>query len=198
MIDVKWNDNAKAAVDYFADWLRADYSYIANLEDFYSRLPQTKTVADAVEYFDGIWPNPIVGNPPPYDEQVIIYCTKGDECGSEVGEYYAGGCHFDSSYFYQVCTRAEFEAYVKEQEGEKWTHTWCNEPCRVKVGFEDSKGQIVIEDENGEYYVCKAKNLKPIKLMISKAEAWDLCQDYEGSQSMVKYMLELHEQYDII
>ena len=49
MID--WNDNAKAAVEYFVDWLRADYSYIANLEDFYNRMPrtstQTKTVADA-------------------------------------------------------------------------------------------------------------------------------------------------------
>ena len=53
MID--WNDNAKAAVEYFADWLRADYSYIANLDDFYNRLPQTKTVADAVEQEGEKW-----------------------------------------------------------------------------------------------------------------------------------------------
>jgi hypothetical protein len=85
-----------------------------------------------------------------------------------------------------------------EQEGEKWTHTWGESKCRI-IATDETKDEAWVKFElTGNNGIVVLSGLKPIKPTISKAEAWDLCQDYEGSQSIVKYMLELHEQYDII
>lgn len=163
MID--WNDNAKAAVREFAYYIgESDKG-----ERYLEHVAPKKTVADAVEYFDGIWPKPIMGSPPPYEEQVIIYCTDSTQCGSKVGEYYAGGCHFDSSYFYQVCTRAEFEAHVKEQESEKWTHVYTDDTgTDIRCVLLAEHGEWVwVKDAGTVDTICKSW-LKPIKPTISE------------------------------
>lgn len=180
--------------------------------------PKQKTVADAVEHFDGVWPAPILGDPPPKDEQVIIYCTDSTPSGSKVGNFYAGGRGFDSSYFYQVCTRAEFEAYVKEQdkphfkatrenlekiakdaqgvfeeveqEDEKWTHTYGEHRCRIKVDEPDFEGYIVLVTEHNGYIPCKPENLKHIKPTISEDAKRQL-------ELYVQYRVDRYGDYDM-
>ena len=165
MID--WNDNAKAAVEYFADWLRADYSYIANLEEFYSRLPQTKTVADAVEYYKGEFPK----------GQAILGVAYSN---NKITPYYKGspiadGTNLPESYI--ICTRDEFEAYVKEQDGEKWTHEDGGSKCRVIASY---RNMSWIEWKSGELYVVRNDCLKPIKPTISTKE-YDMLAKYAAS-----------------
>lgn len=154
MIDVEWNDNAKAAVDCFADWLRADYSYIANLEDFYSRLPQPKTVADAVEYLNdtmqGRW-----------------FSDYNYLCYREDNHWF----YSDKSSDDVVCTHAEFEAYVKEQEGDKWTHIGENGiKCRLVSDEPDYDGFVPTIKECGGYYIQFLSELKPIKPTMTEAQ----------------------------
>lgn len=193
MNNVNWNDNAKSAVEYFADWLRADYSYIANLDDFYSRLPQTKTVADAVEWHKSkgwgvIWANE--------DKDCITYGQLGfafaDSKNLQLGRKL-------------VCTHAEFEAYVKEQEkphfkatrenlekiardaqgdfvevgqeSEKWTHTIDGLKVRFLVDGPDEAGEVPVVADDGYYRIFDVDQLEPIKPTISTNE-YDILAKY--------------------
>lgn len=220
------------------DWNRhksADYATVTFFDEVgkavgfkrFDRPTQTKTVADAVEEFPDGWYSI------PYDTEVevpyedeLLLCAKKDfyDFGEKYtkGNFYRGAVDFESEYFYQVCTREQFEAYlagvepvgvdidkdalkaqyksaVKGQEDEKWTHkTNAGELCKIHVKEPDVNGVIIVINERGEYLRHNSDSLKPIKPTITKADAWDLCQDYEGSQGMVKYMLDLHEQYEII
>lgn len=182
MIDVNWNDNAKEAVREFADYIGQTKHCERYLERIVPKQP--KTVADAVEWANGNWGNSI--------SRHIAYNPNSDRFTySETGEV--------NKRWYIVCTRAEFEAYVKEQESEKWTHIYGSERCKVLIDEPDTYGSVVILLESGRYSAfCGKHELKPIKKKLTKSQAWDLCQDYEGSQGMVKYMLDLHDEYDII
>lgn len=193
MIDWKESKDATfAEVNFFND-----DGELVHCETF--ARPTQKTVADAVEYFDGVWPKPIEGNPPSYDEQVIIYCTKSDGCESEIGEYYAGGRHFDPYFFCQVCTRAEFEAYVKEQEGEKWTHELWGDKAYIKIYEPDCDGYLMAVTEGNGYNLVKIEDLKPIKPTLTKAEAWDKLKDLPAHEwSIHSHVMELENKYDII
>ena len=144
---------------------------------------QTKTVADAVEWHKSKgWG--------------VIWASEERDCITYgiMGFAFANSNSVSESR-YIICTRAEFEAYVKEQEGEKWTHTHLGEKCYV-VHIDGCAAWVVVQNAGGK--IVTTHGLKPIKPTITKAEAWDLCQDYEGSQGMVKYMLDLHEEYNII
>lgn len=95
-------------------------------------------------------------------------------------------------------TQTKTVADAVEQEGEKWTHVYCSEKCKV-VGEPDSFGRVVILTESDAYFLDKPENLKPIKPTLTKAEAWDRMADSDTSIITFhdKYE-ELKEQYDII
>lgn len=184
MIDVNWDDNAKAAVREFAGYIGQSNMCERYLEAFETK----KTVADAVEWAKGKWI--------PSNCDAIAYNPESGKL-----HYYKYSEGINDKWFH-CCFREEFEAYVKEQEGEKWTHTYSEygvrKDCVLVCDKSDINGQVLVLNRYGEYVLTGTAELKPIKPTISKAEAWDLCQDYEGSQGMVKYMLDLHDNYEII
>lgn len=191
---------------------------------------QTKTVADAVEWFiNGGW-----GSEWPYYDMDCI--TYGDS-------YFAfANSESISPNRYLVCTRFQFEGFgdtegkqIKEdnmvgrsnitmedinkhldtgenpkghvnannvekilkssyeQEGEKWTHTYGEHKCYIKIDEPDLDGYIVVVTEFNGYIPCKPENLKPIKPTISKADFADFVIEKlnDGThQSAVCYMLQ--------
>lgn len=154
-----------------------------------------KTVADAVEAYPDGWPL--------HGEFDTLWYTA---------EYDLYGCfQTQASDLVKVCTREEFEAYVKEQEGEKWTHkyklgdssSWW--PCSIvtEVG---SQG-VVIECDVFEgvqycsYHGEQAIELKPIKPTIAKAQSEFLCEFSADTNNMtviaeVESYLNKHEVID--
>lgn len=171
MIDVNWDDNAKAAVNTYNDWaLENDLGIHAFFEHLTNNgHTQQKTVADAVAEHKGKWP---------FSHSIVMmwYSPKH-------GHFFAFGEGYDfCEGEYQVCTRAEFEAYVKEQEskitmddinehistgeqeGEKWTHKWNGRKCIV-VFTDDYMSWVKGEGLNK---LVPTDSLKPIKPTISK------------------------------
>lgn len=157
MID--WNDNAKAAVREFAAYIGQSEKCDRYLEAFETK----KTVADAVEY---------------YGKTFVAGQWTHIRCGKDGKMFFASG-ETDSDNWqdsYLVCNRAEFEAYVKEQDGEKWTHKYVKDNCYIKVSEPDLEGYIVVLTETDGYMTCQPEDLmpiKPIKSTLTKAEAWD-------------------------
>ena len=165
-----------------------------------TRQQQTKTVADAYEWANGEWPK---------KEYEYIKFRQGRFFFS-IGRYLArdDGC-------YIVCTREQFEAYAKEQEGEKWTHK--NPPpvgakCKYALGESDtwwdceiiSHKRLVIHcphiesDEHCGLQIVgeiQPVRFKPIKPKLTKAEAWDKLMERKTNSAEVNT---LKQQYDII
>jgi len=171
MID--WNDNARAAVREFAEYVgQSD-----KCERYLEHVTTKKTVADAYAWAGGRWK---------YDGLDVIV--------------------FDDKFLYSteeytsrkvICTRAEFEAYVKEQEakqeGEKWTHKWNGRKCIV-VFTDDYMSWVKGEGLNK---LVPTDSLKPIKPTMSKAEAWDRLNS--GEFYNAQYGIDtLNHDYDII
>lgn len=175
MIDVNWDDNAKAAVNTYNDWaLENDLGIHAFFEHLTNNgHTQPKTVADAVAEHKGKWP---------FSHSIVMmwYSPKH-------GHFFAFGEGYDfCEGEYQVCTRAEFEAYVKEQEskitmddinehistgeqeGEKWTHTYDGQKVRWLGDKPDSCEEMAIQYQSGEYGLARVSALKPIKPTISE------------------------------
>ncbi|QGZ13134.1 hypothetical protein [Alteromonas phage XX1924] len=149
--------------------------------------PTQKTVEDAVEWAKGKLPK--------NSEWTHIRACK------RLGAFFFAdgnpdGNKWDSSDF--ICTREQFEAYVKEQDDEKWTHTIDGLRVRFLVDGPDDAGEVPVVGDDGYYHLFDADQLKPIKPKLSKSEAWDLCQDYDGHKNMKAYMYDLHDEYDII
>ena len=126
-------------------------------QDRLKRPTQTKTVADAVEYYGKTF---VVG------QWTHIRCGKDGKMFFASGE--TDGDSWQDSYL--VCTRAEFEAYVKEQEGEKCTHELWGDKVYIKVSEPDCDGYLVVVTEGDGYNLAKMEDLKPIKPTISKAD----------------------------
>lgn len=173
MID--WNENAKAAVREFADYIGQSnkcYRYFNHVVK-----NQTKTVADAVEHYKGVWPKHVNG------------CThmKWD------GEHgmYLFSCARDD--YRHVCTRAEFESYAKEQEAkqeaEKWTHEYHGDNCKIA---HQEKWQAWIVSENGLSKLVPISELRKPKPTMSESEAWRYCVEEDVSPG---YVMSL---YDVV
>ncbi|MBB66894.1 MAG: hypothetical protein CMP19_05110 [Rickettsiales bacterium] len=189
MID--WNDNAKAAVREFAKFVGHRDGASFWLSD--KGVIQTKTVADAVADHDGEWPFSsgiiLMGYSPKHEH----YFAFGD--GYELT---GGECI--------VCTREQFEAYVKdkeftkalsecakesegilkalaEQEGEKWTHTTSMGKCKVIKGPNNS-GQYLLEFEGGVWDCLYAEQLKPIKPTMTVQEEAALVEFMKSSHKL--------------
>lgn len=172
MIDVNWDDNAKAAVNTYNDWaLENDLGIHAFFEHLTNNgHTQPKTVADAVEY---------------YGKTFVAGQWTHIRCGKDGKMFFASG-ETDSDNWqdsYLVCTREQFEAYVKEQEAkqkyppltqslideaeqedEKWTHKWNGRKCIV-VFTDDYMSWVKGEGLNK---LVTTDSLKPIKPTISK------------------------------
>jgi hypothetical protein len=160
---INWNDNAKAAVREFADYIgESDKG-----ERYLEHIAPKKTVADAVEY---------------YGKTFVAGQWTHIRCGKDGKMLFASG-ETDSDNWqdsYLVCTRADFEAYVNaskigkilessdEKEGEKWTHTYFNISCRIMELDPDEFGTVVIIKNGGDYALAHPSKLKPIKPTISE------------------------------
>lgn len=164
MIDV--NDNAKAAVREFADYIgQSD-----KCERYLEYVTTKKTVADAVEAFShedlaGEW-------------QQIRYAPKQDYFFTDINR----DEWFDSVH---VCTRAEFEAYVKEQESkqedEKWTHTYHGDNCKI---VHQEKWQAWIVSENGLSKLVPISELRKTKPAMTKEQHAFLCKFSADSNNL--------------
>jgi len=135
-----------------------------------TRPTQTKTVADAVEWKrngGNICGESFTAN------KMLSFCkANGSYCFvSELSS--AGSVETDD--WQPVCTREQFEAYVKEREGEKWTHTNSHGE-KFKFDFKLACGEGVYLREDGKRIVdgkLGYSKLKPIKPKLTKAQAWD-------------------------
>jgi hypothetical protein len=109
--------------------------------------------------------------------------------------------NFDE-YQYQVCTREEFEACVaaKAKSEPEWTHTYTDygteKDCVVVYEEPDDYGMILVMNRRGEYVLSGDVKLKPIKPTITKAEAFDRLEKYNGLD-MNGYVKHLREKYTI-
>ena len=153
MIDVEWNDNAKAAVIEFADYIGQSDKCERYLKAFGTK----KTVADAYEE-NPHWRKHVNGN-------IYFRITYGSHWMMTASE------DVDSSLWALVCTREQFEAYVKEQEGEKWTHTLFCDKAYIKLGEPDRHGYVLVVTESDGYNLARPSELKPIKPTISESDA---------------------------
>lgn len=125
--------------------------------------PTQKTVADAVEAHHLGWddiPNHYSGK---VDGVELVLWNK-------VHGGFEQGCDgYNEDVYYKVCTHAEFEAYVKEQEGEKWTHVdGRGIKCRLLSDEPDYDGFVPTVKECGGYRVQLFSELKPIKPTMTK------------------------------
>lgn len=131
---------------------------------------QTKTVADAVEWAKGGWQSGALA---------ICVCD---------GEFYFSDDNLRMRDV--VCTRDEFESYVKEQddkqeyppltqslideaeqEGEKWTHiTNSGYECKIIVKDPDENYVVVVLCSDGVYRLHDSKSLKPIKPTMTEEQ----------------------------
>lgn len=130
-------------------------------ETIATRPEPRKTVADAVEYYDGVWPS--------CDTICMRYNYRED--------WFFSTHRPDNEVIwassYQVCTRQEFEQEVARREGEKWTHKFGSGKCYIKESEPDFEGYVVLVSERYGYILARLDELKPIKPTITKAEAWD-------------------------
>lgn len=174
MIDVNWDDNAKAAVKEFAEYV----GQTKHCERYLERIvpKQTKTVADAWEWAGGKWGNSV--------SRYIAYNPNSNRFTySETGEV--------NQRWYIVCTRAEFEAYVKEQECEKWTHVVDDDEgqltkCRKHLKLCNGSDWVYV-CEKGEYFVPSKMGycgVKPIKPTMTKEQHEFLCKFSTDSNNL--------------
>jgi hypothetical protein len=149
------------------------------------RPTQPKTVADAVEAYPNGWPKHM-------DDELWFSETEN----SYMRRIEVLPKH--KAYF--VCDYLQFEAYVKEQEGEKWTHVYNeHEVCRVLTEDPDRFGIIVIDTASNGYIVCEPNEIKPIKPTLTKAQAWDMLkQTPDNIRSLDDALIEITDKYDII
>lgn len=176
---------------YFSgsSWMTPMHEYVA----IATRLQQ-KTIADAYEWVRK--GNKICGYS--FAQNKMLSFCKDNNTYAFVSETSSSGS-VETENWQPVCTREQFEDYVKQQEGEKWTHMYYKDKCRIKVSEPDSDGYIVIVTDFNGYQLCTPDELKPIKPTISKAEAWDKLKDLPANEwSIHSHVMELENKYDII
>lgn len=169
MIDVNLNDNAKAVVREFADYIgQSD-----KCERYLEHVTTKKTVADAVEYYNGAWPEE--------KDAVCVWDDKNKNFEFWISDYEP------VSYCYEVCNYEQFEACVKEQEDskitmedinehlesgekevDKWTHTLDGRKCKIIINKPDVDEDIVVLCKEGDYQIVGHEALKHIKPTISE------------------------------
>lgn len=165
MID--WNDTKAASVKIAFFDSEGKQTGFKRIER-----PTQKTVADAYEY---------------YGKTFVAGQWTHIRCGKDGKMFFASG-ETDSDNWqdsYLVCTRAEFEAYVKEKEVDKWTHTLDGRKCKIIINKPDVDEDIVVLCKEGDYQIVGHEALKPIKPTISESEAWRYCVEEDVSPGYV-------------
>ena len=187
MSEINWNDNAKAAVREFAEYVGQTKHCERYLERIVPKQP--KTVADAVEY---------------YGKTFMTGQLTRIRCGKD-GKMFFASCETDSDNWqdsYLVCTHEQFEAYVKEQGGEKWTHTYSDygvrKDCILVCDKPDIHGQVLVLNRYDEYVLTGTAEPKPIKPKLTKAEAWDRLANTDILSNLGDEFVRLSREYDII
>ena len=94
-----------------------------------------------------------------------------------------------------IATSPQTKTVADEQEGEKWTHFYNDEYCKIVIETPDKFGEIVIDCEYNGYITCEPSELKPIKPKLTKAEAWDKMSHDLNPSLMYQSIMEC---YDII
>lgn len=182
---VDWNDNAQAAVREFAHYIGQSDKCERYMEAFVTK----KTVADAVEWANGVWPSS-------FSKKA---CAIG--INLETGNFVVWDkSSFNKCNSYIVCDYKQFDAYVKEQDGEKWTHrTNAGELCKIHVKEPDVNGVIIVINERGEYLRHNSDSLKPIKPTISEKE-YKLLAEYSHylNCTPAEFDQYISETYDVI
>lgn len=163
MIDVNWDDNTKAAVREFADYIGQSDKCELYLEAFETK----KTVADAVEYYQE---NGKICGYSFSQNKMLSFCkSSGTYCF--VSEKSSAGS-VETDDWQPVCTRERFEAYVKEQEGEKWTHVveTTGKKCQLLTKEPDSDGYYAVILSSGNYDIEHSDFIKPIKPTMTEVQ----------------------------
>ena len=171
------------------------HDYVSDFKTIATRpATQQKTVADAWEYYQE---NGKICGYSFSQNKMLSFCkSNGTYCF--VSEKSSAGS-VETDDWQPICTREQFEAYVKEQEGEKWTHMYYKDKCRIKVSEPDSDGYIVIVTDFNGYQLCTPDELKPIKQTMSESEAWRKMNEkakYNKNYNLA--IQQIKEQYDII
>lgn len=113
-----------------------------------------------------------------------------------------------------VCTRAEFEAYVKEQEDkqeyppltqslikeaeqetEKWTHEYHGDNCKI---VHQEKWQAWIVSEKGLSKLVPISELRKPKPALTKEQAWVKMQSLIPKYGVTSAYIIVKRDYDII
>lgn len=148
--------------------------------------PTQKTVADAVER---------------YGKALVVGKWTHIRCGKDGNMFFASGevesDNWQDSYL--VCTREQFEAYVKEQEGEKWTHVLetTGKKCQLLTKEPDSDGYYAVILSSGNYDIEHSDFIKPIKPTISTKE-YDMLAKYAAALNVdpVQFEQYMSDNYD--
>lgn len=180
MIDVEWNDNANAAVREFAYYIgESDKG-----ERYLEHVAPKKTVADAVEWVSKEWE---------YDEYDAIAYNDTD---GTFGYYNTMDIELNEKW-HQVCTREQFEAYVKEQEGEKWTHVYTDDTgTDIRCVLLAEHDEWAWVKDAGTVDTIRKAWLKPIKPTITISDLLNDLKSYNADIS--GYIDNVISKYDII
>lgn len=144
-----------------------------------------KTIKDVVEWTGSTWPSKdVVGIAYcPISEQFIGYMRNSPiDLGKETIRKI-------------ICTRKQFEDYLKKQGGGKWTHITKDE-IKCEVLFTEGHESWIKTTWNSE--IVPTGSLKPIKPTITKAQAWDLLNNKNGEYyHMFNACEKILEEYEV-
>lgn len=84
----------------------------------------------------------------------------------------------------KIAKDAQGDFVEVEQEGEKWTHTFGDDSCYIKVSEPDLEGFIVIVTEESGYILCQPEKIKPIKPTMTKEQHEFLCKFSADSNNL--------------
>ena len=156
MIDVNWDLAPEGADRVVVRFYNGDEMSCKKV----IQRPTQKTVADAVEYYERVWPDE--------KDSVCVWDDKRKKFEFWISIYEP------VSYCYEVCNYEQFEAYAVEQEGEKWTHELWGDKAYIKISEPDCDGYLLVITEGNGYNLVKMDDLKPIKPTISESRALEL------------------------
>ncbi len=193
MIDVNWDLVPKGTTHAVVKFRDNDERELKVIE--IGRTTKTKTVADAVEYHKE---NGKICGYSFSQNKMLSFCkSNGTYCF--VSEKSSAGS-VETDDWQPICTRAEFEAYVKEQEGEKWTHVYTDDTgTDIRCVLLAEHDEWAWVKDAGTVDTIHKSWLKPIKPTLTKSQAWDMLKDLPANEWGVhSHVMELEDKYEII
>lgn len=145
-----------------------------------------KTVSDAVDFFDGVWPD-IIEMP---DADGWWFNGEREMCWAS---YTNGAWILDV-----VCTREQFEAEVERRKGEEWTHVRSNgELCNVL--YEDEKVQLIRGECGTTAIWARERYATKRKPPITHKEIIEMMERVPFVNWTVKdFIKHIHDDFDVV